>query len=247
MKGVFFQRPLEFKLQINGESWDQGDAVSGTLMIKNHGPRLSLADAQVHLAHGNLKQVRAKASDAFELLGSSPMPTIDLATGAEASLDWSFTTDRNCPITDSSGGLFVLYGRGSITEQMGQLQLAIRPYEVIQDFLSEFTTQFRFVTKALKAGSRSTVDAKLVPPDSRAFASLDYVVVKMSFDGDVMNLRYVFTMKKIEAKKKKKKKKDVVQSMTKESYRTSTGRFDHERAVVLIKEALGEVESKLGF
>jgi len=38
MKGTFFQKPLELELNIEGESWKQGDSVYGNLVVKNHGP-----------------------------------------------------------------------------------------------------------------------------------------------------------------------------------------------------------------
>ena len=40
MKGTFFQRPVEYNLWIDGESWRQGDTVSGELTVRNHRCRI---------------------------------------------------------------------------------------------------------------------------------------------------------------------------------------------------------------
>src|SRR4051812_18114787 len=124
MKGMSFQKPLEFRLQVEGETWNQGDSISGVLEVKNRGSEsISLADMQVQLGHGRLKRVHEKMSGAFKILEKTGMDaSATLAPNAEAKLQWKFPTDRNCPITDSMASLFLLYGKGEVVETLGQLQ-----------------------------------------------------------------------------------------------------------------------------
>ena len=165
MKGTSFQKPLELSLQVEGEAWKQGDRITGALVAKNHGGEsVPLREIYVRLAHGSLKQVRQKSADAFEQISAVAGDASGmLAAGAEARISWSFQTDRNCPITDSSSSVFLLYGRGEALESLGQLQLTVHPDEVIQEFLKVLTIQFHFVVKTRKASKRG-VDVKLAPP-----------------------------------------------------------------------------------
>ena len=39
MKGTFFNKPLEYKIEIDGESWTQGSKVTGNIIIVNHSKR----------------------------------------------------------------------------------------------------------------------------------------------------------------------------------------------------------------
>jgi len=69
MKGTIFQKPFEFNLRVEGESWAQGDPISGSLIIRNHsGEPVSLGDIRVLLGYADLRHVRAKSPEAFEIL-----------------------------------------------------------------------------------------------------------------------------------------------------------------------------------
>lgn len=252
MRGTFFQRPVEFKIQIDGESWNQGAPVAGTLVVKNHGNEpLALEGIHVDLAHAQLRKVRSKDAEAFDVLATAKLDAqAPLAQGQEATMDWSFQTDRNCPITDNTSSLFVVYGRGSTPDQLGQLQLNVQPFALIQDYLQEFTTQFRFILKSKKF-TKNGVEAKLEPPDSKAFATLEGVSIFFRFDGESLETKWVFNVKGLEATAAsvdtKKKKKDLTQVLTREQYLTSTGRVNHDKIVQAAKEALASVEAKISF
>lgn len=252
MKGTFFQKPLEFNLRIEGETWNQADAISGELIAKNHGAEpVALETLGVGLAHGELKKVRLKSPEAFDVLASQKFEGGQmLEPGKEARLSWKFETDRNCPISDSTKSLFIVYGQGDATEKLGQLQLTIRPYWIIQEFLSTVTTQFRFVVKTLK-WSKGRVEAKLAPPDSKAFAMLEHLTLSFRFEEETLDVKYVFQVKKLEATAAnvdvKKDKREVEQSFAKHEYLTPSGRIGFERLEAAIREALQVVEAKVTF
>ena len=61
MKGVFFQKPLEFNIEIIGENFEQGDLIKGTAKVKNHdkGP-IEMAQYGIILAHGEDKKSKKR-------------------------------------------------------------------------------------------------------------------------------------------------------------------------------------------
>lgn len=254
MKGTTFQKPIEFNLHINGEAWNQGDPISGTVVVRNHGNEpLALADVKVWLAHGALRKVHQKSDDPFDILETVSFETAgQVAPKETATLEWKFALDRNCRITDKSSSLFILYGREAAGLLPGALQLTVNPFQLIQDYLKEFTTQHRFVLKSLRATVKNQVDAKLAPPDSKAFTTLDYISLLIKMDGDNLELKYVFNGKKVEASNAStievaKKKKEVKQTLEPKQYRTETGRLNHVFIEQSIKAALSEVEAKVIF
>jgi hypothetical protein len=237
MKGLFFQKPLEFSLNVNGESWKQGDEISGSLNVKSHAPGTEISAAQVHLAYGHLKKAHAKDPAAFTVLES-----------ATASPEWKFQTDRNAPITDSTHSLFLLYGAGEDLSKYGHIQLIMKPYWVIEDFLKELQVGFRFVIKTMKS-SKGVLDVKVAPPDSRSFAALEQAFLSFYFEGDILNVEARFDVKKIEATAAsvdmKKEKKAFQKSFSALDYLTSSGRFNHVRMEAAIREILEIVEQKI--
>lgn len=251
MKGTFFLKPLEFSLRVEGESWRQGEAIAGTLVAKNHGVQALPSGFQVKLARGTLKKVHQKVPGAFyEILSTFSALTGEIAPQAELSHSWRFQTDRNCPITDNTESLFLLYGCESEPEKMGHLQVTIKPDPVIEEFLKAFQIEFRFVVKSFKSSKRG-VDVKLTPPDSRLFMMLDYAVLSFRFEGDALHVGYVFNLKDIQASSAsvdvKKKKREFKQTFAPGEYRLSSGRFNHERLEAAAAEAVKQVEGKTLF
>lgn len=252
MKGMYFQKPLQLNLLVNGESWHQGDPVAGSLTVKNLGPDdVPSSEVRVHLAYGELKKVRQKSPDAYEVLTSVPMEKGGkIAPGQEATLAWRFETDRNTPITDASRSLFVLYGRGGSPIELGSLQLTVDPTPVVQEFLSSLQTEHRFVLKSRKF-LRGATEVKLAPPDSRELASVEHLTLAFRFEGEDLRVGYEFRVRKIEAGAATfdvaKQKKTLEQVFKPEEYRTPTGRFNHERIEGAIKAALSTVAAKIVF
>ncbi len=252
MKGTSFQKPLEFHLAVEGESWTQGETLAGTLGIKNQGTDpVYTASLQLHLAYGNLKKVRQRAPGALKILKSASFgESGELAPQEERKLSWSFTTDLNFPITDSSNSPFLLYGKEDAPEKLGQLQLIILPAPVIQEVIRALTIQFRFVLKAQKSG-KGWVEFKLAPPDSRAFASVEQLILSARLEGEDLQLRYGFQVKSLDSTPAafdvKKTKKELDQALSPSEYKVPSGRWNHERIEGSLREALSAVESKIVF
>lgn len=249
MKGTVFQKPFEFNLRVDGESWAQGDPINGSLVIKNHGGEpVSLDAIRVMLAYADLKHVRQKSPDAFEVLQTASTPSSQLAAGNELTVPWKFETTRNSPITDTSSSLFLVYGAGSALEKMGQLQLTVTPYPVIFDFINIFQTSFRFALKSQKF-NKNAVEIKLLPPDGgKAFTHVEHLILRFSFQGEELEVDYGFKVKKLEATASNfavsKQTRSSSQVYRPDQYRTSSGRFNHDEMEGRVREVLSPFESK---
>jgi len=245
MKGTFFQKPLEFRLLVEGESWNQGDPIAGSLSVMNHGAEeISHHEIAIFLACGELGKVRLKSPDAFRVIDVVPMES------NRKNFNWKFPTDRNCPITDQFSSLFLLYGRGKDLPALGQIQLSVQPARLIQDFLNILQIHFRFVLKTQKT-NKNCVESKFAPPSAKAFAAVEKLTLSCRFNEDEFETRYVFNVKMIDASSggmnMKKQKKEFQQSFTPAQYRLSSGRMNHDFMENSIKEVLGRLGFGVGF
>lgn len=246
MKGTVFQKPYEFNIVTQGESWRQGAPISGTLTIKNHGSEpLKLSDVGVHLASGTVKKVHARDPKAFDLLETrlaSEDESKTLAGGQSTTVEWSFPTDRNAVITYTTEAPYLVYGLGKETEKMGNLQLAVHPTVEIEEFLKTLQVGFRFVLKILKTNSKGQVEAKLAPPDGKGFSAIEFLFVGLKYSGDDLEIDFNFHTKKVEATAstlavaKGKRTHSVV--LGKSDYLVPSGRINFDKFEAVIQEAL---------
>lgn len=244
MKGVCFQKPFEFNLQVEGETWRQGDPIQGRLTVRNRSDQPARLEGNaVSLGYGALKKVHGKKDGALEILDSVPFSDQSVPAQGETSLPWKFTTDRNSPITDASASLFILYGSG------GVLQLRFDPDSVVQSFLDTLQVQFRFVKKSQKSNKAGCIVTKFDPPTAKGFSLVEQLAIATQFEGDTLHVGYSFDVKKLEATaasaEMKKSKKEFEQAFTPLDYRVTSGRFNHEQIEAAIREVMTQIESKI--
>lgn len=238
MKGQFFQKPYAFKLEVQGESWQQGQTLQGTLSTQSTSSD-PIPPVFVALAHGQIK--KAATIDSFTVLEkkcASPNST------GTFSLAWEFPLDINCPITDKNSSLYLIYGQdpsNKTTQQPGLLQIPIHPCQLIQDYLKILQIDLRFVLKTLKS-NKGTVEAKLSPPTSKNFASLEYLTLRFQHQAATLQLSYQFNLQAVDASSGSvsltKAKKELSQIHTAHDFKTESGRFHFERVQALMEEAL---------
>lgn len=213
MKGTFFLNSIEYRIEVEGESWDQGDLISGKLSARSHSNNNEVGSLKIALAVGNEKKVRSKDSDAFEEVGKIILEN--------AENTWEFRTPIDVAVTDKSLSPYLLYGPDSGSE-MGQLRLDFRPVKPIQAFLGAFQSGAQFVIKSQKSKLKR-VETKLLPPSGKAFSFVESVLVSMSCNlGKDLDIRYVFTVKTIDIQASKagfkKEKKTFEQQILRSEY-----------------------------
>ena len=253
MKGIVFQKPLEFVLEIQGESWTQGQALQGELRIRNHSSNeLPIGAVQLLIAYGQTKKVRLKAADAFEHLSELSVISIPEKLGPQKQwvLPWKYQLGINAPITDAGGSLYLLYGKGDL----GQLQLNVLPDPVIQEIIQVIEVQLRFVRKSQKfqkGAHKDFIETKFAPPNAKGFALVEQLVLSAKFENEQLKLNYEFQVKSISASAAaveiKKEKRSFEQLFKNSELKTQSGRFNFEHLEPAVRGIFTQVESKVVF
>lgn len=247
MRGVFFSKGLEYRLEVQGDEWTQGDSLSCGLSIKNRNlSRVSVSGLLLCLSLGDLKKVKAKAIDAFEPVSKAEfLSPLDLEPDEQKSFPWSFELGKNCPITDKSESLFLICGLEA--EPAGQLQVNVLPHPHIEAVLSLFESFFSFVLKGQKS-KKGWVEAKLKPPSGKTYPTLDHLLLLLQFDGEDMLLKFRFSVKKLETDMTsldiKKGTKELEQRLSPNEYLLPGGFVNNDALEAGIEKALSVVATR---
>lgn len=250
MRGVFFNQGLEYKLEVSGSDFRQGDSVQCTLSLKNHtSSPVPLDHLRLTLAVGTLKKVKSKAADAFEVVSEGDVTSVkEIGPNDERSVTHTFQLDRNYPVTDKNQSLYLLYGNSTDTAIVGQLLLTVALHPHIESIFSTMDTVFQFVPKGVTSkGAWST--AKLKPPTARRYSLIDELNLSCHFDGDALELKYNFTVKKFEGASTtisvKKAKTEVEQRLEPDKYLYGSNFVHQEFVEESIKAAISVVATEL--
>ena len=223
MRSAFFQQPLEYQIEVEGESWEQGEVVKGLLRVRNMSSEaVSVKTPQIILAHGLKKEIKEATEVTWEVVGKQvATQEISLQDAGEQTFEWSFILATDSPITDKQGGLYLLFGGEEALTKGGRLNLQINLHPILQNFLQTFTTQFRFLEKYQKRKSEWT-EIKLIPPESREFPNMDYVYCFLRIREEQLEAHYRFKMSGLGRTGEKmtvtKKNRELEQSIPPENY-----------------------------
>ena len=223
MRSVYFQQPLEHQIEVEGESWNQGEVVKGQLRIRNMSSKtVAVKTSQIILAHGLKKAFKEGTMVPWEVLEKQVVAQdIALQAGSELTFGWNFNLSTDCPITDKQGGLYLLFGGDEALTEGGRLNLQINLHPILQNYLQTFTTQFRFLEKYQKRKSELT-EVKLIPPDSREYPNMDYLLCFLRIHDEQLEAHYRFKMSGLGRTGEKmtvtKKNRELEQSIPPEKY-----------------------------
>lgn len=247
MKGTYFQKPLEFNLFIEGESWGQGDLIKGQLKVKNHSPEdIDLSSFGVQLAWGEDKKLKDKSKDSFSILSEKSFDKEVLKKEAEESLEWEFKLGEDSPITEKKASLYLLYGNEEGVWQGGQLHLKIVPHKMITDFFNVFETFFRFKVKDFK-NKKGFIDAKMIPPNNKDFISVKSLNCQIKTVDKNLDLKFIFKLKKLNYAQNEMTLKDETKTIEKslgpKEYLMYGKDMDQDKIQKLLQSVLDEVKS----
>jgi len=223
MRSVYFQQPLEYQIEVEGESWNQGEVVKGQIRIRNMSSNtVAVKTSQIILAHGLKKAFKEGTGVPWEVLEKQVVAQdIALQAGSELTFGWYFNLSTDCPITDKQGGLYLLFGGEEALTEGGWLNLQINLHPILQNYLQTFTTQFRFLEQYQKRKSEWT-EVKLIPPDSREYPNMDYVLCFLRIHDEQLEAHYRFKMSGLGRTGEKmtvtKKNRELEQSIPPEKY-----------------------------
>lgn len=194
MKGSFFAQSLEWKIETQGESWSQGNAIKGMLSVTNHGTsEQSLENSGVALAYADIKKVHARDEGALKFEASQAFTT-SVAAGSTIELSFEFKLSENSPITDKKSSYFISYGK---TMKESHLQIMVKPQAMflkISELLDNF---YRFKTKEVRT-TKSGIEFKIDAPSSREFANVEKLLLLTRFDGEDLVMDFEFEVKKLD-------------------------------------------------
>ena len=223
MRSVYIQQPLEYQIDVEGESWNQGEVVKGQIRIRNMSSKtVAVKTSQIILAHGLKKVFKEGTMVPWEVLEKQLVAQdIALQAGSELTFGWNFNLSTDCPITDKQGGLYLLFGGDEALTEGGRLNLQINLHPILQNYLQTFTTQFRFLEKYQKRKSEWT-EVKLIPPDSREYPNMDYVLCFLRIHDEQLEAHYRFKMSGLGRTGEKmtvtKKNREIEQSIPQGKY-----------------------------
>lgn len=192
MKAVFFKKPLEFSLEINGESWHQGDKIEGTLSVKNHGGEaIDLSKTGVILALGNTKKVKSKDPAAFTIEAGKFFEGTN-----EEPLAFEFQLTEDSAISENASSYYLICGSEDNLHDIGHMRLDIAPAETLSNFLEVLLDNFRFKVKTFK-NKKGSIEATMVVPDQKDYSSIGQYKILMKMEGENLILKHQFKIKKI--------------------------------------------------
>lgn len=250
MRGLFIQRSLEFRLDVQGDTFEQGQPVACTLKVVNRGPTaVTLISPTLSLALGDLKAVKAKDPVAFEPIEQAELERdVELAPGAELAMQHTFNLGVNAPIAEKSRSPYLLYGDSDDVTALGQLPLAVTPHKYLRTIFDTLTTVFSFIPKGESSKNGWTTVA-LKPPDSRSMSFVDQLALSARFVNEDLEVSFLFSVKKLDASQTKvgvKKAKTEVTQTWKRADLLFGGEFIRQEFVeARVQEALNEVSSGL--
>lgn len=248
MKGNFFAKPLEYKLDVNGESWQQGSMLQGSLIIANHGAETILVkDLGIHLCFGNNKKIKAKDGKAFEVIDSKLPDTETILSKSETSIDFNFALNSNAPITEKTQSLYLVCGDINHPFDGGMLELNIAPIKAVSDFMEIFQTFFKFKFKTLK-NKKDWVAVQVTPPDSKDWVNIQKLNLHMKVEDQKLNINFIFNLKKLSFDSTltgtKDSKLEVPIIMEKKDYLTFGDSPNQVKIMKVIEEVLDQVKLK---
>ncbi|MEN9846345.1 MAG: hypothetical protein RIS36_1492 [Pseudomonadota bacterium] len=224
----------------------QGEAVPCKVTVKNHGSEPApLPQFSLLLGLGALKKVKAKASDAFEVLARADLDRSQVVpANGEFVTSWEFHLDRNSPLSDKNQTPFLLYGNGDTPENIGQIPLTVTMHPRARAVFDTCERVFSLINKGETWKDGYTL-VKYKAPDLRKFSLVEEIVIGVRFVDDSLELGYTFKVKKIDATAHslnfKKGKAEVTQTWSPQEYLFGGGFIRQEFVEKMLDEAFSVV------
>lgn len=246
MKGAFFQKPLEWQIDVVGESWAQGDLLKGELRVRNLGDApVDLASAGVRLSYADIKKVHARDDLAFKQEAQTLFAAgTTLAPQESRELPFQFVLPTNCPVTDKKASYYITYG---LTALDSNLQVHVGPRKLFTEITKLLETFQRFKPKDIKA-SKGAVEFKLVPPTSREYAHVEALHLEQSLEGDQLKLEFTFKVKILDPNsvttKVAKDERHLTRVLTPREYSLGRDMINQDGILRALEDVLGQIKMK---
>ena len=190
MRGLFFAKPLEYRVEVPRDIFVQGEPLQGTLSVTNRdsAERASLT-LQIGLAYGVYKEIKAEGLRAMQLLERTTLAEdFTLKPGEEKRCEWNLPLALAGPIQSKEGSPFLLYGGELGTpEARGQIDLPVQLAPSFNAFLTTLENHFAFELRGSKC-SDGVLEGRYKPPAS--YPTLEELTVLITLDAKSVKVEF---------------------------------------------------------
>ena len=244
MKGFFFAKPLEFRLEALADQLAQGDAINGTLHLKNRAGKPCPGRLEIGLAYGRFKKIKEGAPNAFEMIERKLLTEQpSLPPDGEISSDWAFQLKKDCPVTSKDGALFLLYGANLDQSSLwSKLDLQVTPCLELEILLAILENRFQFAVTSAKFEQGFT-EYRLKTPES--YPTMDSFILRARVNEEAaLDLDFRFRIKRLargpEAGVKAGTEK-FLRSISAKDYMNAQGQPDRGFLQEMVRDVLSNV------
>lgn len=191
MKGLFFAKPIEYRLETTADQLVQGELIHGSMAAANRGAsEAKKLRLEVGLAYGDFKKIKDNEPDALVLIERKSLgKQFSLKPGDDKSAEWEIQLPPDCPITGKEGSLFLLYG-GNVEDSAARskIDLQVRLAPVLETLIASIENHFAFAAKS-RTYENGFTEVKFKPPSS--YPTLDELRLLMRLDAkEAMELEF---------------------------------------------------------
>lgn len=188
MRALYFAKPLEYRLEVSGEVFMQGQALTGTLCVTNRGPAaLDQLSLELGLAYGVFKEIKEAGNRSLTILKHSQLAKgFSLEPGGERKEAWELPLANAAPIISKEGSPFIVYGADlQQLEARGQIDLPVGLSSPVSAFIATLENHYAFEARASKC-SGTVLETRFKPPGS--YPLLDELTISMKIDDKAVTL-----------------------------------------------------------
>ena len=244
MKGLFFAKPIEYRLETPADQLVQGENIIGSMSAVNRGAEeAKKLRMEIGLAYGDFKKIKDNEPDALVVLERKSLgKQFSLKPGDSNSTEWEIKLPPDCAITSKEGSLFLLYG-GNIEDSAARskIDLRVQLAPVLETLVVSIENHFAFASKSRQHNDGFT-EVKFKPPSS--YPTLDELRLLMRLgDKEIMELEFHCNTRGFDRSAGKGLKSKVVkitQSYTRKEYLLHNSQPNRE----LFKSAMESVLAK---
>ena len=187
MRGILFDNGVELQLETLQESWTQGDLIEGKVCLIAHSDAVQQSQqVQLKLVYSDIKKVQDQESMLI-------LEEKIISCERQKDVSWSFQLDTNSPISDKKNSFFLIYG--FVDGKSSQIDFLVSSHCLISTFLQTFQRTWDFVSKQQKF-HQGKFQTKMLPPESKRFAKLDYINCFLCVKDEVFHVQYKFRIQK---------------------------------------------------
>lgn len=249
MKGSYFKSEIECHLNIDGESWRQGDLIRGKLLVTNKGEKdMSLSNCKLQFSLNDVKKMRKGETKSAKIINELQFESSKVLKKEETeSISWKYPLEKNATISTKKESYFILFGETSKYPDCGILELTVLPHSIIEYYLDLWEKFHRFKIKEIK-DKNGVVTVKMIPPGSKEYLTLLEMIFQLELKNNLFVIKFNYNVQKINFVSGNanvdKSTKEFIQELKEKDIVFEKDSYNQEYLLNSINEALKEIKSQ---